>query len=108
MHRAVQACAEPSHLCQHLYSIHRGQPDLKSEQDYRVRECLHRAGGAPGNYYSGRTYVKHLQRLPSDAAVRAAARVTPFFWADAAHIHVWLCHDCGEELGLSERESDAA
>jgi hypothetical protein len=34
--------------------------------------------------------------------------VTPFFWADAAHIHVWLCRDCADELGLTERESDAA
>jgi hypothetical protein len=81
---------------------------LKSEQDYRVRECLHRANGVPGNFYRGSIYVKHLQRLPSDVAVRAAARVTPFFWADAAHIQVWLCHDCADELGLSERESDAA
>ena len=39
-----------------------------NEQDYRVRECIHRAAGAAGNYYGGRTYVKHLQRLPSDAA----------------------------------------
>ncbi len=81
---------------------------MKSEQDYRMRECVHRAAGAPGNYYDGRAYVKHLQRLPSEAAVRAAARVTPFFWADAAHIHVWLCRDCAAELGLTERESDAA
>jgi hypothetical protein len=81
---------------------------LKSEQEYRVRECIHRANGAPGNFYHGRTYVQHLQRLSSDAAVRAAARVTPFFWADAAHIHVWLCHDCADELSLTDRESDAA
>ena len=90
------------------YVIIEVNPTVKSEQDYRMRECLHRAAGAPGNYYDGRTYVKHLQRLPSEAAVRAAARVTPFFWADAAHINVWLCRDCAEELGLKERESDAA
>jgi hypothetical protein len=81
---------------------------LKSEQDYRVRECLHRAAGAPGAFYRGSVYVKQLQRLPSAEALKAAARVTPFFWADAAHIHVWLCRDCAEQLGLSERESDAA
>jgi hypothetical protein len=81
---------------------------MKSEQDYRTRECVHRAAGAPGHFYDGRAYVKQLQRLPSAAAVRAAARVAPFFWADAAHINVWLCHDCAEELGLTERESDAA
>jgi hypothetical protein len=81
---------------------------LKNEQDYRVRECVHRAAGAAGDLYRGTAYVKQLQRLPSADAVRAAARVTPFFWADAAHIHVWLCRDCAAELGLRERESDAA
>ena len=79
-----------------------------SEQEYRVRECVHRAGAAEGEYYRGSTYVKQLQRLPSAEAVRAAARVTPFFWADAAHILVRLCRDCAAELGLGGRESDAA
>jgi hypothetical protein len=95
-----------------IFAIHQEQllrsAEVKSEQDYRVRECLHRAGGAAGGLYPGGTYVKHLQRLPSDAALRVAARVTPFFWADAAHIRVWLCRDCADELGLSGRESDAA
>jgi hypothetical protein len=81
---------------------------LKSEQDYRVRECVHRAKGAEGDLYRGSAYVKQLQRLPAADAMRAASRVTPFFWADAARINVWLCRDCANELGLSERESDAA
>jgi hypothetical protein len=81
---------------------------LKSEQDYRVRECVHRAGGVAGDLYRGTIYLKQLQRLPAAEAMRAASRVTPFFWADAARIHVWLCRDCANELGLSERESDAA
>jgi hypothetical protein len=81
---------------------------LKSEQDYRVRECIHRARGAAGEFYRGSAYVKHLQRLPSANALKAAARVTSFFWADAEHILVWLCHDCASELNLSARESDAA
>jgi hypothetical protein len=81
---------------------------VKNEQDYRVRECVHRAKGAPGGFYHGSAYVKQLQRLPTDAAMRAAARVTPFFWADAPRIHVWLCRDCAEELDLVGRESDAA
>ncbi len=101
------ADAGPSLLCNPAVLFLRSA-ELKSEQEYRVRECVHRAAGAPGHYYGGRTYVKHLQRLPSGAAVRAAGRVTPFFWADAAHINVWLCRDCAEELGLSGRESDAA
>jgi hypothetical protein len=81
---------------------------LNSEQDYRLRECVHRASGTAGELYRGSIYVKHLQRLPSAAALKAAARVTPFFWADAAHILVWLCRDCAAELRLSERESHAA
>ena len=81
---------------------------MSSEQDYRVRECAHRAEGAAGDFYRGSVYVKHLQRLPAAEAMRAAARVTPFFWADAARIHVWLCRNCAADLGLSERESDAA
>ena len=81
---------------------------MKNEQDYRVRECLHRATGVAGEYYRGSEYVKHLQRMNTDTAMRIASYVTPFFWADAAHIHVWLCRDCADELGLTERESDAA
>ena len=40
--------------------------------------------------------------------MQAARKVTPFFWADAPHILVWLCRDCAAELGLVGRESDAA
>jgi hypothetical protein len=82
--------------------------DLKSEQDYGLRECVHRASGAAGECYRGGAYVKYLQRLPSAVALSVAARVAPFFWADAEHILIWLCRDCADELGLSERESDAA
>ena len=40
--------------------------------------------------------------------MQAAGKVSPFFWADAAHILVWLCRDCAAELGMTDRESDAA
>jgi hypothetical protein len=76
-----------------------------SEQEYRVRECVHRAREAEGEYYRGSAYVKHLQRLPAAAAMEAARKVTPFFWADAPRILVWLCHDCAAELGLRERDA---
>jgi hypothetical protein len=79
-----------------------------SEQEHRVRECVHRARGAEGGFYRGSTYVKHLQRLGTSDAMQAASKVTPFFWADAAHILVWLCRDCAAELGMTDRESDAA
>ena len=73
-----------------------------SEQEYRVRECVHRARGAAGEYYRGSSYVRHLQRLRTTAAMQAAAKVTSFFWSDAAQILVWLCRDCAAELGLKE------
>jgi len=79
-----------------------------SEQEYRVRECVHRERGAQGEFYRGSAYVKQLQKLRTDAAMRAAAKVTPFFWADAAQIIVWLCQDCAAEVGLRAREHDAA
>ena len=107
MHARPVADAEPSRLC-HPTGLFLRSAELKSDQEYRVRECVHRAEGAPGGFYTGPAYVKQLQRLQSDAALRAAGRVTPFFWADAAHIHVWLCRDCAGELGLAGRESDAA
>lgn len=81
---------------------------MNSEQDYRVRECAHRAADAEGEYYRGSEYVKHLQRMSTEAAMRMASRVTPFFWADAAQIVVWLCRDCAAELRLPVREPDAA
>ncbi|HVF54937.1 MAG TPA: hypothetical protein VM934_02235 [Pyrinomonadaceae bacterium] len=74
------------------------------EQAYRERECIHRSQGATGEYYKGITYVKCLQRLRSAAATRIAGKVTAFFWADAAQIMVWLCHDCAAEVGLLEGE----
>ena len=79
-----------------------------SEQEYRVRECVHRAEGAAGKYYRGSAYVKQLQRLRTEAAMRAAAKVSSFFWSDAARILVWLCEDCAAEIGLRENETTAA
>jgi len=45
----------------------RGRADLMSEQEYRMRECVHRVRGAAGEYYCGSSYVKHLQRLRTTA-----------------------------------------
>ena len=67
-----------------------------------MRECVHRARGAAGDYYNGTAYVRHLQRLGSAAAVRFAGKVTPFFWADAPQVLVWLCRDCASEIGVRE------
>ncbi|HEV3469854.1 MAG TPA: hypothetical protein VG148_11080 [Pyrinomonadaceae bacterium] len=73
-----------------------------TEQEYRVRECVHRARGAAGDFYNGAAYVRYLQRLRSAAAVSFAGKVTSFFWADAAHVLVWLCRDCAAEIGIRE------
>ena len=78
------------------------------EQEYRLRECVHRKRGAEGEFYNGVTYLQHLQRLRSEAAVKAAANITAFFWADAPHVRVWLCEDCAETLGLIRREAGLA
>lgn len=81
---------------------------MSSEQDFKERECVHRARGAEGEYYRGLKYVKGLQRLRSAAAVDFAGKVAPFFWSDAAHVIVWLCRDCAAELGLDEDDAHAA
>lgn len=70
------------------------------KQVFRERECIHREGGAEGEFYNGVFYVQALQRLPVDQAMTMASKVTSFFWADAPHILVWLCRDCAAELSL--------
>jgi hypothetical protein len=72
---------------------------------YRERECLHREHTSEGEFYNGTTYIKALQRLRSDAAMKMAGKVTPFFWSDAPHILVWLCQNCSSELRLNESSS---
>jgi len=72
------------------------------KQMFRERECIHRDEGAEGEFYNGVFYVQALQRLRVDDAVRVAGKVSSFFWSDAAHILVWLCHDCAAELRLTD------
>ena len=74
-----------------------------NEETYRERECVHRGGGAAGEFLRGTIYVQLLQRLRPARAAEFAARVTSFFWADAAQIKVWLCHDCATELQQQAR-----
>lgn len=70
------------------------------KQTYRERECIHREEGAEGDFYNGAFYLQALQRLRVDHAVQIASKVSSFFWADAPHILVWLCHNCADELCL--------
>lgn len=75
---------------------------------FRERECVHRQQGAAGEFYRGTSYVKSLQRLRTEAALRVAAKVTAFFWSDAAQVVVWLCRDCAVELGVGGGEGNAS
>ncbi|HEY6118825.1 MAG TPA: hypothetical protein VIV66_02640 [Pyrinomonadaceae bacterium] len=72
------------------------------KQVLRERECIHQDEGVEGEFYNGVFYVQALQRLPVNKAVQIAGKVSPFFWADAAQILVWLCRDCASEVGVAE------
>jgi hypothetical protein len=76
--------------------------EVVNEQSFRERECIHRALEVKGQLYEGIDYIKHLQALKGDKAIRFASRVSPFFWADAKDTYVWLCDECASELGLLE------
>lgn len=71
-----------------------------TKQAYRERECIHQDEGADGEFYNGVFYLQALQRLPVDAAIEMASKVSPFFWSDAPHILVWLCRECAAEVGV--------
>jgi hypothetical protein len=73
-----------------------------TRQTFRERECIHREEGAAGDFYNGAFYIQALQRLRVDDAVRVASKVSSFFWSDAPHILVWLCHDCASDLHLAD------
>jgi hypothetical protein len=75
---------------------------IMKKQEYRERECIHQDDGVDGEYYNGVFYVQALQRLPVDAAMQMARKVSSFFWADAPHILVWLCNDCAAQVGLAD------
>ena len=73
-----------------------------NRQFFFERECVHRDKGADGDVYNGLFFVKALQRLQSTDAVRVAGKVSPFYWADAPRVLVWLCRECASELRLSD------
>jgi hypothetical protein len=79
---------------------------VMTEQTFRERECVHRSDGAAGEFLRGSVYLQLLQRLKPAAAAEFAARVTSFFWADAAQIMVWLCHACAADLQAQTNRRD--
>jgi hypothetical protein len=76
--------------------------NLMGKHMHRERECIHREDGVEGEFYNGTFYLQALQRLRIDQAVQIAGKVSSFFWSDAPHIIVWLCHDCAGELRLAD------
>lgn len=81
------------------------------EQPHRERECVHRRTGAGCDLYSGEQFISALQRMRAAAAVTLARKVEAFFWSDAPHVSVWLCHDCAREASLTRPDilkADAA
>ncbi len=74
--------------------------EIINEPAMRERECVHRSPSIEGSYYSGETYIRSLQRLRVDAALKVSSKVGAFFWSDAPMIRVWLCRDCASKIGL--------
>jgi hypothetical protein len=72
------------------------------KQFFYERECVHRDRGAEGDAYNGMFFVKALQRLQGNDAVKIAAKVGPFYWVDAPRVIVWLCKECAAELHISD------
>ena len=79
-----------------------GQP-LINEEAVHERECIHRRKGVPGEFYQGDSYVRALQRLRNEAAMKMASKVGAFFWSDAPHVRVWLCRECASEVRLKDQ-----
>lgn len=66
------------------------------------RECIHRDKGAEGDFYNGMIFIKALQRLQSNDAVKMAGKIAPFYWVDAPRVLVWICRACAAELQVSD------
>jgi DNA primase len=66
------------------------------------RECIHRDDGSEGDFYNGMIFIKALQRLQSNDAVKMAGKIAPFYWVDAPRVLIWLCRECATELHVSD------
>jgi hypothetical protein len=72
------------------------------KQFFYERECVHREGGVEADAYNGMFFVKALQRLQGNDALKIAQKVGPFYWVDAPRVIVWLCKECATELHISD------
>lgn len=64
------------------------------------RHCTHCSRETQGETYAGRDYLRRLESLRGDEAMRLARKVEPFFWSDADLMHVRLCDACATALGF--------
>ena len=74
--------------------------DVDWETQALERHCSHCSRESAAEVYAGGAYLRALHRLKGDEAEWQAHKVEPFFWSDADMIHVRLCDDCAERLGL--------
>ena len=65
-------------------------------------ECVHRDKGRDGETYNGMFFIQAIQKLQTEAAMKLAGKVAPFYWVDAPRVLVWLCRECASELHMSE------
>ena len=79
---------------------------MSSDGDWETRalerRCSHCCQESPGAVYSGQDYLRVLHTLKGDEAEWQAHKVEPFFWSDAAIIHVRLCDGCVTRLGIDQ------
>ncbi len=64
------------------------------------RRCVHCSRASQGTVYTGLDYLRIVQRLRGEEAMRLARLVGPFFWSDADMMHVRLCAECIARLGI--------
>jgi hypothetical protein len=72
------------------------------KQFFFERECVHRDKGRDGESYNGMFFIQAIQKLQTEAAMKMAGKVAPFYWVDAPRVMVWLCRECASELHIGE------
>ena len=72
------------------------------KQFFFERECVHRDNGRDGEVYNGMFFIQAIQKLQTEAAMKMAGKVAPFYWVDAPRVLVWLCRECASELHIGE------
>lgn len=80
--------------------------DSDWETQLPERRCTHCNGESPGTLYPAGDYLRGLQRLRENEAMRLARMVEPFFWSDADMLNVRLCDECAARLRIERAEAE--